>query len=173
MWLVEALGYKLKKTKKNWFFTASEVDTSLDLTCFFLPVPSSNNKLYDLVQIQSPPNIKTCSLVHMRATIGRRLTKKGILVRSPAFLILDVEIIGGVRRQDKGCLVFCGAGWRPLLSFFVPTKWGKNWMIICDLQAFEQVAWNTPPKLWVLKLMCLRPFGGLQLERDHNGWAPT
>ena len=92
----------------------------------------------------------------MPCAIGRRLTKKGILVRSPAFLILDVEIIGGVRRQDKGCLDF--VGWvEAAVVFFISTKWGKNWMIICDLQASEQVAWNTRPKLWVLKLMCLRP----------------
>ena len=66
---------------------------------------------------------------------------------------------------------FCGAGWRPLLFFLSQQKWGKNWMIICDLPASAQVAWNMPPKLWVLKLMCFRPFGGL--ESDHNGWAPT
>lgn len=111
MWLVEALGYKLKTPKKNWsrHLPGSHM--------FFLPVPSSNNKLYDLFQIQSPPQHQNMFLGAWSATIGRRLTKKGILVRSPAFLILDVEIIGGVRRQDKGCLGFCGAGWRPLLFF--------------------------------------------------------
>ena len=54
--------------------------------CLLLQNPYDHNPLY------------AADVSH--AQRGRRLTKKGILVRSPAFLILDVEIIGGVRRQD-------------------------------------------------------------------------
>ena len=139
MWLVEALGYKLKTPKKNWFFTASEADTSLDLTCFFASPIFQQQIVWPCSDPVSPRTAKNQKkktktrrqLFHRiflgawGATIGRRLTKKGILVRSPAFLILDVEIIGGVRRQDKGCLVVVGPG-GGRCCFFYPNKMGQK-----------------------------------------------
>lgn len=138
MWLVEALGYKLKKPKKNWLnsFGSRHLPGS---HMFFLPVPSSNNKLWPFSDPVSPQHRKIqknrTSVVSSHfpcafAPIGRRLTKKGILVRSPAFLILDVEIIGGVRRQDKGCLVF--VGWvEAAVVLFIPTKGAKiGWLFV-------------------------------------------
>lgn len=54
--------------------------------CLLLQSPYDHNPLYAV----------DTACVHR----SRRLTNKGILVRSPALLMLDVEIIGGVRRQD-------------------------------------------------------------------------
>eukprot|EP00435_Cladocopium_sp_Y103_P000884 s2854_g1.t1 len=61
--------------------------------CLLLQSPYDHNPLYA---------VDTAN-VHR----SKRLTSKGILVRSPALLILDVEIIGGVRRQDERTSTRC------------------------------------------------------------------